>query len=87
MARVWIPPLLRDLTGGQETVTVPGGRVSQLVAELERRFPGVQARLCESGTLRPGMVVVVDTAVSGLGLLQPVGPDSEVHFLPAIGGG
>jgi molybdopterin synthase sulfur carrier subunit len=87
MARVWIPPLLRDLTGGQETVTVPGTRVSQLVEELERRYPGIQARLCESGGLRPGMVVVVDTAVAARGLLQPVGPDSEVHFLPAIGGG
>jgi molybdopterin synthase sulfur carrier subunit len=87
MARVWIPPLLRDLTGGQETVTVPGARVSQLVEELERRYPGIQARLCEAGGLRPGMVVVVDTAVAARGLLQPVGPDSEVHFLPAIGGG
>ena len=55
--------------------------------ELERRYPGVKARLCDAGGLRPGMVVAVDTAVAGLGLLQPVGPDSEVHFLPAIGGG
>jgi sulfur-carrier protein len=87
MARVWIPPLLRDLTGGQETVTVPGTRVAQLIDELERRYPGVKARLCDAGGLRPGMVVAVDTAVAGLGLHQPVGPDSEVHFLPAIGGG
>jgi hypothetical protein len=25
--------------------------------------------------------------VAALGLLQPVGPDSEVHLLPALGGG
>ena len=29
----------------------------------------------------------VDNEVARLGLLQPVGPDSEVHFLPAIAGG
>jgi molybdopterin synthase sulfur carrier subunit len=87
MARVWIPPLLRDLTGGEESVVVPGARVSQVIDELERLFPGVKGRLCAGGGLRPGMAVVVDTAVAGLGLLQPVGPDSEVHFLPAIGGG
>jgi molybdopterin synthase sulfur carrier subunit len=87
MARVWIPPLLRDLAGGRETVAVPGTRVSQLIDELERRYPGIKARLCDGDSLRPGMVVVVDTAVAVLGLLQPVGPDSEVHFLPAVGGG
>jgi molybdopterin synthase sulfur carrier subunit len=87
MARVWIPPLLRDFTGGQETVTVAGARVSQIIEEMERLYPGIKARLCDGGGLRPGIVVVVDTAVAALGLLQPVGPDSEIHFLPAIGGG
>jgi molybdopterin converting factor small subunit len=87
MARVWIPPLLRDLTGGQDTVVVPGSRVSQLIDELERLFPGVKARLCQGDDLRPGLAVVVDTTVARLRLLQPVGSDSEVHFLPAIAGG
>jgi molybdopterin synthase sulfur carrier subunit len=87
MACVWIPPLLRDLTGGQETVAVPGTRVSQLIDELERRYPGIEAPLCDGDSLRPGLVVVVDTTVAVLGLLRPVGPDSEVHFLPAVGGG
>jgi hypothetical protein len=30
---------------------------------------------------------VVDGEVARLGLLQPVRADSEVHFLPALGGG
>jgi hypothetical protein len=33
------------------------------------------------------MAVIVDTEVARLGLFQPVGEHSEVHFLPAIGGG
>jgi molybdopterin synthase sulfur carrier subunit len=87
MARVWIPPLLRDLTGGRETVTVPGANVGQVIEALEQQFPGVRSRLCPDGALRPGLTVIVDGQVGRLGLLETTGPDSEVHFLPAIGGG
>ena len=87
MARVWIPSLLRDLTGGAETVTVPGASVRQVIDELDRLHPGARGRLCDGDALRAGLAVVVDNEVARLGLLQPVGPDSEVHFLPAIGGG
>jgi molybdopterin synthase sulfur carrier subunit len=87
MARVWIPALVRDLTAGQETVTVPGARVRDVIDALERAYPGVKARLCDGDELRSGIAVVVDAEVARLGLRQPVGDDSEVHFLPAIGGG
>ena len=87
MACVWIPPLLRDLTGGQVTGIIPGTHVRQIIDVFEQRYPGVKARLCQGDELRPGLVVVVDTEAARLGLAQPVGPDSEVHFLPAVGGG
>lgn len=87
MAVVWIPPLLRDLTGGQETVTVAGATVRQIVEALDQRFPGIKARVCDNDGMRPGIAVAVDTQVARLGLLQPVGENSEVHFLPAIAGG
>jgi molybdopterin synthase sulfur carrier subunit len=87
VATVWIPPQLRDLTNGQEMVTAAGARVGQVVESLDRIFPGTRARLCDGAALRPGITVVVDGTVAPLGWLQPVGPTSEVHFLPAIGGG
>jgi molybdopterin synthase sulfur carrier subunit len=87
MARVWIPPLLRDLTAGQEMVVVSGARVRQVIDQLDLLYPGIKGRLCDGGQLRPGMAVAVDADVARLGLDQAVGPDSEVHFLPAIGGG
>jgi molybdopterin synthase sulfur carrier subunit len=87
MALVWIPPLLRDLTGGRETATVPGANVGQLIEALEQRFPGMRARLCPGGVLRPGLAVVVDGQLGRLGLLEAARPDSEVHFVPAIAGG
>jgi molybdopterin synthase sulfur carrier subunit len=87
MAVVWIPPLLRDLTAGRETISVPGTTVRQLIEALEQSFPGIQQRLCDGDSLRSGIAVAVDSDVARLGLAQPVGESSEVHFLPSIGGG
>jgi molybdopterin converting factor small subunit len=84
---VWIPAPLRDLTGGQEVVHVTGGTVRQVIAALDQLHPGIQTRLCDAGGLRRGVAVAVNTQIAPLGLLQPVPPGSEVHFLPAISGG
>ncbi len=87
MATLWIPALLRDLTGGQSCVEVPGQTVQQLVAALDARYPGIRARLCEGDALLPTLAVRVDGRVGRLRLREPVGPQSEVHFLPALEGG
>ncbi|MBT4865660.1 MAG: molybdopterin synthase sulfur carrier subunit [Planctomycetaceae bacterium] len=87
MPRVFIPPLLRPLTGDVEEVTVDAKNVRQVIAALESRFPGIESRLCDEDGLQPGLTVAVDGNISSLGLLQQVGEESEVHFLPAIGGG
>jgi sulfur-carrier protein len=87
MATVFIPPLIRDLTGGQAKVSIPGESVREVIDELETRFPGIAARLCEDGRIRPGMSVFVDSEVSTVGLRQRLAENSEVHFLPAISGG
>jgi molybdopterin synthase sulfur carrier subunit len=79
--------LLRSLTGGQETVTVAGATEGDVIDQHERLFPGVKDRLCDGGRLRPGIAAAVDTQVARLGVDEPVGENSEVHFLPAISGG
>jgi len=87
MAVVWIPPLLRDLTGGMATVRADGATVGAVIDALEARYPGCRERLCVGGALKPGIAAAVDQGVARLGLLEPVAPDSEVHFLPALAGG
>ena len=84
---VWIPSLLRDLTGGRETVRVEGKTVRQVIAALDRLYPGIRDRLCERDALRPGIAVAVGPQIAPLGLLQPVPEGGEVHFLPAVSGG
>ena len=87
MATVWIPSLVRDMTAGQELVTVTGATLGEVIDQLDLRFPGIKSRLCAGDNLKTGLAAVIDSEVSRLGLLQPVGNQSEVHFLPAIGGG
>jgi molybdopterin synthase sulfur carrier subunit len=87
MAIVWIPALLRNLTGGQAQVTAPGETVRQVIANLEHAYPGIEDRLCEEGRLRPHIAVVVDGQVSQQRLRHRLTETSEVHFLPALSGG
>jgi len=87
MAKVYIPPALRELTDHQEVVNACGNTVRMLLADLEPRFPGLTARLCDGDVLRPGLMVAVAGRMSKQGLRTPVPDDAEVHFLPALGGG
>ena len=87
MAKVWVPTLLRSLCQGERVVVVPGRSVRQVVDNLEARCPGIRERLVEDGELRPDLAVSVDGETTQIGLLQPVGEQSEVHILPALGGG
>jgi molybdopterin converting factor small subunit len=85
--QVWIPSLHRDLTDGQEIVTVEGETVGEVVAQLEARFPGIEARLCDDGRLRPHIAVAINGEVTHRGLRQRLAAPSEVHFIPALSGG
>jgi sulfur-carrier protein len=87
MAKVYIPVQLRDLTEGNAELDVPGVTVREVVAELERRFPGIEQRLCAGGELAPNLQVSIDDVLSRRGLDAKVAAASEVHFLPVFGGG
>jgi molybdopterin converting factor small subunit len=89
MAEVWIPSRLQSLTGGQQQVRVPGRTLRQVVNNLETEFPGIRAYLCDENSedIMPGIAVVIDGESSNMGLLERVQEDSEIYFLPAIGGG
>ncbi|MBI3972028.1 MAG: MoaD/ThiS family protein [Chloroflexi bacterium] len=87
MPTVWIPSLMRDLTGGRTTVTVEGLTVRQVIDSLEAAYPGVKARLCDGDRLSPSITVAVDGVVSRLGMRQPTGEHSEITFIPTVSGG
>lgn len=87
MPTVIVPALLRKLTRGQERVTVQGRNLRQVVDDLERQFPGIKAQLVEDDELKSSIAISVDGEMGLGGLLDPVKENSEIFFLPAIGGG
>jgi sulfur-carrier protein len=87
MPTVFIPAQLRELSAGVQHVEISATNLRQVLAALDERFPGMRARLCTGEAISPGLAVSIDGAMVSKGLLSPVKPNSEVHFLPAIGGG
>lgn len=87
MAAVHIPAQWRDLTAGTSRIDVEGATLRQVLAALDTRFPGLAKRACDGDAIAAGLAVSIDGAITSRGLLTPVTPGSEIHFLPAIGGG
>ncbi|MBK6799176.1 MAG: MoaD/ThiS family protein [Acidobacteria bacterium] len=87
---VIIPTPLRRFTNDTELVEVDGSTVGDVFGQLESRFPGIQARLCEeSGDLRRFINVYVDGEdIRFLDRLNTkVNEKSEISIVPAIAGG
>jgi len=87
MATVVIPALLRKFTNGIERADVPGKTIRELVRNLDARFPGIAEQLIDNGDIKASIAVSIDGDVATGGVLDSVGDDSEVHFIPALGGG
>ena len=87
MAVVWVPALMRELTGGEEKVEVAGESMREVINNLDVAFPGFKDRVLDGNRLRPTLSVALDGIVISKSLLEPVTMDSEVTFLPNISGG
>ena len=74
--------LAKRYTGGAKEIDVEAGSVRGVVKALEERFPGIAEALNPDA-----MSVAIDGEIYQYALLEPVGEDSEVCFLPRIGGG
>ncbi len=86
MAVVFVPAILRAIISA-DRVDIGGSTVGEIIEALEARFPGVAALLVADDDVAPGIAVAINDQVSQMGLMEPVPPDAEVHFLPAISGG
>jgi molybdopterin synthase sulfur carrier subunit len=90
MAQVRIPTPLRKYTGGAEAVQAEGATVGALVADLDKRHPGIRDRICdESGAVRRFVNIFVNG--EDIRFLQnldtAVKTGDEVSVVPAIAGG
>jgi molybdopterin synthase sulfur carrier subunit len=87
MPIVHIPFPLRSRTGGVDKFEVEGGTLREVIAALDQQFPGIAAHLADGDSLARGLAVSIDGQMSNRGLWARVQPASEIHFVPAIGGG
>jgi molybdopterin converting factor small subunit len=90
MATVRIPTPLRKLTQGSEEVAASGKNVGELIADLEKKFPGIKERICDdAGQVRRFVNIFVrDEDIRFLqNLATPVTDADEVSIVPAIAGG
>ena len=78
---------LRSYTGGAATVTADGATVSELLADLERRHPGMRFRMIdEQDRIRPHIRLFVNTSPVE-SLVMPVRPGDTLHLICALSGG
>ena len=87
MAKIFIPTMLQSLTAGVKQVDLDARNVRQIIERLDELYPGMKDRLVEDGEIRPNLAIAIDGDVAIMGMLEKVEENSEVHFVPAIGGG
>ena len=81
MARVVLSGTLKELAGGVAEVELDAADVRQLLRSLGERFPELAPHLNE------GYAIAIDGEIFQDAWFAPIGPDSEVHLVPAIRGG
>jgi molybdopterin synthase sulfur carrier subunit len=87
--KVRIPTPLQRLTQGKEEVEGLPGTVIELVADLDKRFPGIGERISEGGKIRRFVNVYVNEEDIRFlkGEETSVKDGDEVSIVPAIAGG
>ena len=85
--RIRIPTPLRSYTAQSAYAEADGPTIGELLADLERRHPGIRFRMVdEQDQLRKHMKIFLnDEAVRDL--TTPVGPNDEVTIMQALSGG
>tara|TARA_B100001013_G_C24475215_1_gene389010 strand:- start:445 stop:723 length:279 start_codon:yes stop_codon:yes gene_type:complete len=88
MPTINIPSLLLNLTDGVAEVELEAKNIRQVINQLEKKFPGIEDRLCDDeGRVRPNIGVCIDGVMVRRSPLTEVSPTSQMHFLPAVSSG
>lgn len=85
--QVAIPSVLQSYTAGAARVEANGATVSELLVDLDGRYPGIRFRMVnEIGALRPHVRVFVNRELT-TDLGRTLSPRDEVVILQALSGG
>ena len=89
-AKVRIPAPLRKLTQEQAVVDCSGKTVDEILANLEKQYPGIKERICdENGQIRRFINVFINGEDIRFkeGAKTTVAEGAEISIIPAIAGG
>ncbi|MBI4290874.1 MAG: MoaD/ThiS family protein [Betaproteobacteria bacterium] len=85
--KIFIPSPLRSYCGERQEVEARGATLAEVLADLDRRFPGIRFRMIdEQDAIRRHMRIFVNgTEVRALGVL--LRDSDQVMILQALSGG
>ncbi len=85
--KVHLSSHVRGYTDGRAAVEAEGATLAELLADLERRYPGIRFRLIdEQDRIRPHINVFVGELLVR-DLDHALAPHTDVHILAALSGG
>ncbi|HWO24168.1 MAG TPA: MoaD/ThiS family protein [Kofleriaceae bacterium] len=90
MPKIRIPSALQNLTSGAMEIDVSAATVRDALAELDRKYPGIAARVLDTaGQVKPFIRIYIGIEDIGAlsGLDTQVAAHDEIAIIPAIAGG
>ena len=85
--RVAIPSPLRSYTQNRDQVNAAGATVGELLANLDKEFPGIRFRVVdEQDRIRVHVRIFVNRELAR-DLARPIAPGEDVQILCALSGG
>jgi molybdopterin converting factor small subunit len=85
--RIAIPSQLRDYTGGSARVEARGATLAELLADLDRRYPGIRFRMIdEQDAIRRHIKIFVNQE-QARDLSAALAANDEVVIVGALSGG
>ena len=85
--KVMVAQPLRSYTGERSEVDAQGATLAEILADLDRRYPGIRFRMIdEQDAIRPHMRIFVNQD-QVRSLATPLQPSDEVIIFQALSGG
>jgi hypothetical protein len=85
--RVFVPNPLHSYTSGRAEVEGTGASLAELLADLDRRYPGFRFRIIdEQNHIRPHIRFFVNGEMAR-SISHPISPGEDVQIICALSGG
>jgi molybdopterin converting factor small subunit len=85
--RVLLPSPLASYTAGLREVEAEGATLAAILADLDRRYPGIRFRMIdEQDAIRPHIKIFVNREQAA-SIRRPLDPGDEVLVVAALSGG